>query len=305
MKPERLIAALVLMAAAALGPACSSRPALQLDPESEAFYRTARLIMTKEEDKIFRRLPDAGMRKEFIADFWAKRDPYPETPENEFKVEFEARVDYANRRFMEGGPGYNTDRGRIYIFMGPPDKFEEFFNHEEPGVRGPILWWIYYDYDLGIEFADERGNGQYRIRNYMGNFFEALDSLKLGRWVAADDVFKKAFVKFDLTYEPEKEEFELTLPVGDLAFTENEDGSFRIDLDFVFYIYPDQGAGKETFSASRTFSATNAELLEMKTLSFRFSRALPPGTSFVDVIIKGREAKKGQVRRIFEIEVEP
>lgn len=305
MKAERSLAALILLAASMLAAACAPGPAARLDPESDAFYRTARLIMTGEEDKIFRRLPDAESRQEFITDFWAKRDPDPDTVENEFKIEFEARVDYANRRFKEGGPGYNTDRGRIHIFMGPPDKFEEFFNHEDPDVRGPILWWIYYGYELGIEFVDERGTGQFRIRRYEGNFFEALDSLKLGRWVAADDVFKKKFVKFDLTYDRSREEFELTLPAGDLAFTENEDGSFRVDLDFVFYIYPDQGPAKETFGDSRTFSATNAELLETKTVSFRFSRALPPGTSFVDVIIKGREGKKGQARRIFEIKVAP
>lgn len=305
MKAERFFACLFLLAAAALGAACTSGPSARLDPESDAFYRTARLVMTGEEEKIFRRLPDAESRREFIADFWAKRDPDPDTEENEFKAEFESRVDHANRRFKEGGPGFNTDRGRVYIFMGPPDKFEEFFTHNETDVRGPILWWIYYGYELGIEFADERGTGQYRIRRYEGNFFEALDSLKLGRWVATDDVFRKKFVKFDLTYDPDKEEFELALPVGELAFKENEEGNFQVDLAFVFYIYPDHGPAKETFSDTRTFSATNAELLEMKNISFRFSRALGPGTNFVDVIIKGREGKRGQARRIFEIKVGP
>ena len=57
----------------------------KLDPESEKFYQTARLIMTKEETKIFERLPDAASRKEFIADFWLKRDPDPDTPDNEYK----------------------------------------------------------------------------------------------------------------------------------------------------------------------------------------------------------------------------
>ena len=50
---------------------------LKLDPESEKFFRTARLIMTKEENKIFQRLPDISSRKEFIEDFWLKRDPRP------------------------------------------------------------------------------------------------------------------------------------------------------------------------------------------------------------------------------------
>lgn len=305
MKAERFIPLLLVLAAAAMAAACSSGPAVRIEPESEAFYRSTRIIMTGEENKIFRRLPDAGTRKEFIADFWAKRDPDPDTGENEFKLEFEARVDYANRRFKEGGPGMNTDRGRIHIFMGPPDKFEEFFNHSDPSVRGPILWWIYYQYELAVEFVDERGTGVYKIRRYEGNFFEALDSLKLGRFVAADDVFTKKFVKFDLTYDPGDRELEVTLPAGDVAFKESEDGSFGIDLEFVFYIYPDHGPAKETFSETRAFSATTQELLDMKEVTFRFDRTLEPGTSFVDVIIRAREGRKGQARRIFEIKVAP
>lgn len=305
MKVRRFVPCLFLLAVAALAAACASGPGARLDPESDAFYRTAKLILTGQENKIFRRLPDAESRREFIADFWDKRDPDPDTEENEFKAEFESRVNHANRRFQEGGPGFNTDRGRIYVFMGPPDKFEEFFTHNDPDIRGPILWWIYYGYGLGVEFVDERATGQYKIRNYEGNFFEALDSLKLGRWVAADDVFRKKFVKFDLTYDPVGQEFEVTLPAGGLAFKENEDGSFQVDLDFVFYIYPDRGPAKETFSESKTFSATNTELLDLKNVTFRFSRALGPGTNFVDVIIKGREGKRGKVRRIFEIKVEP
>lgn len=305
MKIMRFVTLVSLLAGAALAVACSSGPAVRLDPESEEFYRSARLIMTSDENKIFRRLPDAESRREFIADFWDKRDPDPETDVNEYKAEFESRVEYANRRFREGGPGMNTDRGRVYIFMGPPDKFEEFHLHNEPGIRGPILWWVYYDHQLGIEFVDERGTGRFRIRRYEGNFFEALDSLKLGRWVGADDVFRKRFVKFDLKYDPDAREFEIVLPVGDLSFKETEDGNFQVDLEFVFYIYPEQGPPKETFSESRIFSASNKELLEMSHVTFHFLRALQPGTNFVDVIIKGREGKRGQARRIFEIKVGP
>ncbi len=293
----------LLLAAAALAAACSSGPGIKLDPESDAFYSTARLIMTKEEERIFRRLPDPESRKEFIADFWEKRDPNPGTDKNVYKLEFEGRVDYANKRFREGGPGYNTDRGRIYIFMGPPDKFEEYFTHNDPDVRGPILWWIYYDYYLGIEFVDERNNGQYKIRRYDGNFFEALDQLKLGQWVMTKDVFKKRVVKFDLAYDPAREALTITIPADSLTFRENEEGKFQVDLEFIFYIYPDEGKSKETYRERKIFSATNAELLDLKTTEFVFSRPLPPGTNYVDVIIKGSEDSTAKIRKIFEIKV--
>ena len=84
-----LAAAAVLLGAAA----CSSLPKTALDPVSRDFYETARLVMTGEEDDIFQHLPDAESRREFISDFWAKRDPNPETESNEFKEEFERRIE--------------------------------------------------------------------------------------------------------------------------------------------------------------------------------------------------------------------
>ena len=230
--PPALIALAVL---AGIGLAAATP---KLDPESEKFYQTARLIMTKEETKIFQRLPDAASRKEFIADFWLKRDPDPDTPDNEYKREFEARVDYVNKRFnKEGGPGYNTDRGRIYIFMGPPDKAEEF--PPEPGqtVRGFVIWWSYYDDKMAVEFADATGTGKYRIADVAGDFFGAMDLMKLGQDVRADDVFTKKFVKFETVYAAAAKEIEVRLPTKSLVFRENDQGRLQADLRFVIYVY--------------------------------------------------------------------
>ena len=281
--------------------ACAGGPGARLDPESEAFFRTARLIMTGDETAIFNHLPDAAARQEFIRDFWAKRDPDPETPENEFQKMFQDRVEYANKHFKEGGPGHNTDRGRVYIFMGPPDKVEEFFTHDDPEIRGSIIWWLYYNYELGIEFADERGYGQFRIRRYEGNFFEAMEGMKLGQQVGPADVFRKAFVNFNFRYDEAKPEFTVTIPADALSFRE-EGAKLRVDLDFVFYLYLDEGVRRESFSASRTFTTTDAELLDLKDIAFAFDRRLPPGTHYVDVIIKATGGE-GRVRKIFKVKV--
>ena len=159
--------AAVLACALALGAACAAGPKVPLDPESKSFYETARLIMTGEEQKIFNHLPDAAARREFIDDFWDKRDPDPGTEANEFKDEFFVRIAYANKHFKEGRPGWKTDRGRIYIYMGPPDKVEESFSHGDPDVRGSIIWWIYYRYGLGIEFVDPEEKATRSIRQFL------------------------------------------------------------------------------------------------------------------------------------------
>lgn len=299
-RSARAAALLVLGAALA---AASAAAAEKLDPESAKFYQTARLIMTKEENKIWSRLPDAESRKDFIADFWLKRDPDPDTPVNEYRQEFEARVDYATKRFKEGIPGYNTDRGRVYIFMGPPDKFEEFPPQPGSSDRGFTIWWIYYDYQLGIEFADERGDGAYKIRDYDGDFFGAMDVFKLGRNVRADDVFSKKFFKFETVYDRGSREIVVRIPAKALMFRENNEGRDQIDLVFHFYIYPDGGKSKEDFSESRSVALTPAERDGLKTVDLRFPRDLGPGANYVDVIIQGREGMKGKIRQIFEIKI--
>lgn len=301
--PKRLLPSLLLaLAALAATGLAAAKP--KLDAESEKFYRTAQLIMTKEESKIFRQLPDAESRKEFIADFWLKRDPDPDTPDNEYKKEFEARVDYVNKRFnKEGGPGYNTDRGRIYIFMGPPNKVEEFPPAAGQSIRGFVIWWSYYDDKMAVEFADETGTGKYRISDTEGDFFGAMDLMKLGRYVRADDVFSGKFLKFETVYDPDAREIVVRLPTKGLMFRENDQGRLQVDLRFLIYIYADQGASKESFADARSVVATDAELDGMKTVDIRFARALKAGTNFVDVIVMGKEGMKGKIRQIVEIKV--
>jgi GWxTD domain-containing protein len=292
---------LIALAGLAAAGLAAAKP--KLDPESEKFYKTGRLIMAKEENKIFLRLPDAETRKEFIADFWLKRDPDPDTPLNEFRQEFEARVDYVNKRFKEGGPGYNTDRGRVYIFLGPPDKSEEFPPQVGGTVRGFTIWWSYYDHKLAIEFTDEKNEGRYRISDYEGDLFDAMDLIKLGQFVRADDVFRKKFFKFEASYDPDAREIEIRIPSKALMFRENETGGLQVDLRFRIYIYGDGGAAKESFMDARSVVTTAAEEDSLKTVSLRFARALKPGTNFVDVIIQGKEGTKGKIRQIFEIKV--
>jgi GWxTD domain-containing protein len=278
----------------------------KLDPESEKFYKSAQLIMSGEETKIWNHLPDAEARKEFIKDFWEKRDPDPYTEENEFKREFENRVTYANKRFNEGGPGMNTDRGRVWILMGPPDKFEEYMTHvEDPSVRGPILWWFYYNYALGIEFVDEKNSGQYKIRQYTGDFFEAMELYKLAQWVGPDSVFKKRTFKFNLKYDARAKEIVVLIPGKNLLLRENDEGKLQVDLDFKFYIYEDEGTKKEIFTDSKTFVTSDVEIEKSGDIAFRFPYTLKPGKNFVDVIIKGKAGSKGMVRKIFDVKAAP
>ena len=304
MNTRAVLGMLVLSAGLGSLTACGGGPKVSLDPKSQAFYDTASLIMTREESRIFKLLQDAESRQEFIDDFWAKRDPNPDTDVNEFRTEFETRIAYVAKRFRgEGRRGWDTDRGRIYVFMGPPDKFEESLTHGDPSVRGSIIWWIYYDYGLGIEFVDEKGTGSYRIRNYQGEFLEAIDVLKLGSYVGTEDAFLKKVVKFDLTYDAATGEIEVALPVKFINFQEDNEGRFSIDLRFKFYIYAGPELAKTVREEERTFTASNQEIEDLKTVPFRFTLPLKPGVNTIDVIIQGKDKSSGRIRRLFEIKV--
>jgi GWxTD domain-containing protein len=81
-------------------------------------------IISDEERKAFKQLSNDEERDQFIEAFWQRRDPTPDTEENEFKEEHYRRIEYANEHFAAGIPGWKADRGRIYIMYGPADEID-------------------------------------------------------------------------------------------------------------------------------------------------------------------------------------
>jgi len=80
-----------------------------------------KFLMTAEEKRDWARASDPVTRSEFVTRFWASRDVKPETPENEFRQEFERRVAYADAAFVQGEVrGSMTDRGMVFLLLGPP-----------------------------------------------------------------------------------------------------------------------------------------------------------------------------------------
>jgi len=92
----------------------------KLPPKYSDFLSKVQYIISGEERKIFLELPDTE-KDDFIEKFWERRDPDSSTEVNEYKVEYENRVNRAATLFQgEGRPGWLTDRGRIFILFGPP-----------------------------------------------------------------------------------------------------------------------------------------------------------------------------------------
>ncbi len=161
------------------------RQAERLRKELETPYRKwleedVVYIITDEERRAFKNLQTDEEREQFIEQFWLRRDPTPDTMENEYKEEHYRRIAYANERFASGIPGWKTDRGRIYITFGPPDEIESRPSggtYERPWEEGggttsvyPFEKWRYrylegvgMQTDIVIEFVDKSMTGEYRM----------------------------------------------------------------------------------------------------------------------------------------------
>ncbi|MGO9642854.1 MAG: GWxTD domain-containing protein [Candidatus Acidiferrales bacterium] len=140
-------------------------------------------IITDNERRSFLQLQTNEEREQFIESFWLRRDPTPDTPENEFKEEHYRRIAYANEHFASGIPGWKTDRGRIYIIWGKPDEIETHpsggtYNRPEEEGGGttstyPFEQWTYRHMDgigdnITLEFVDTTMTGEYHLSSDPG-----------------------------------------------------------------------------------------------------------------------------------------
>src|ERR1700692_319369 len=135
-------------------------------------------IITDEERAAFKQLSNDEERDNFIEAFWQRRDPTPDTEENEYKEEHYRRIAYANEHFAAGIPGWKSDRGRMYIMYGPADEVDSHpsgGSYERPMEEGggetstfPFEDWRYrYLEGIGqeviIEFVDSCMCGDYHM----------------------------------------------------------------------------------------------------------------------------------------------
>jgi len=135
-------------------------------------------IITNEERATWKRLATDEERESFIESFWLRRDPTPDSIDNEFKDDHYERIAYANEHFASGIPGWKTDRGRIYIMYGKPDEIESHPSggtYDRPIEEGggttstfPFEIWRYrYIEGIGnevlLEFVDPSMSGEYRM----------------------------------------------------------------------------------------------------------------------------------------------
>ncbi len=134
-------------------------------------------IISDEERKAFKVLATDEERDQFVEQFWLRRDPTPDTEENEYREEHYRRIAYANQYFASGIPGWKSDRGMIYIKYGPPDERDqhnggtEQRSFQEGGGETsmfPYEQWRYryiegFPPNVEIEFVDTTMTGEFHM----------------------------------------------------------------------------------------------------------------------------------------------
>ncbi|MGC9292623.1 MAG: GWxTD domain-containing protein [Acidobacteriaceae bacterium] len=138
----------------------------------------ARWIITDQERKAFLSLSNDEERDNFIEQFWRRRNPDPESPDNSYREEHYRRIAYSNEHYAAGKPGWMTDRGHIYIAYGPPDSIDSHPSggtYNRPMDEGggntetyPFEVWHYRHIDgigdnIDIEFVDSCMCGDYHM----------------------------------------------------------------------------------------------------------------------------------------------
>jgi len=190
----------------------------KLDPESKEFLSLVRYIITPQERKIFLNTPP-DERTKFIEEFWKKRDPDPETEENEFKEEYFKRIEEANHLF--GSNGWLQDRGRVYILLGPPER-KEVYPRGYTFYGKPMEIW-YYGF-FPIVFIDHYWNGNYKLEALSAYQIAQINKAQMEEKPQVKD--KSTVLDFDIKIISQRDDqfiIRIEIPYKNIWFKQEED----------------------------------------------------------------------------------
>lgn len=133
------------------------------EEELDILFEKSKYIAANSEISQYEGLNSTKAKRDFLDNFWKKRDSNPSTERNEFYDNYFQRIEYANKNYSRvKTPGWKTDRGRIYITYGPPNEINRY-----PSVKNekPYEVWIYNDIEGGVEFifGDLTGLSNYQL----------------------------------------------------------------------------------------------------------------------------------------------
>jgi len=292
-----------------------------LESDDAEFYNKVRYIITQQEKKVFLELPHSE-RKAFREEFWEKRDPTPETEENELKTTYFNRLQKADELFIgEGRQGWATDRGRIYILFGPPtDRMTSFPSGFSDACRE-----IWYYGNFPVVFIDKYCTGQFKLVTYDLSLIRHLNLKYMSDLASAQSEAQQplrdeeALFDFDwkikdVTAEPGKIKgsVQINIPYGQLWFKE-ERNKLRTEIDVVVEVIGIHDESLWKHEDHILIETDEESLLNQKTEGHRIEipfvfedestiKLLKQGGSRIFATLKNRTSGK-TVRKVLRIKV--
>ena len=290
---------LAIIIGAALLFSCSlGRAPKNLSPEEQDFLSKVRYIITSKERKAYINLP-ASERPAFVEEFWRIRDTDPGTPVNEYKNEYLKRIEEAKHLFTEGGTsGWLTDRGRIYILLGPPEQ-------RETDPRGysfygtPLEIW-HYGFDQ-IMFSDSRWNGNFELVPESARLVADVNTaqLQLRPRIRDDDA---SLTDFDIDFRligDKSQAVVVTIPYNEIPFT-SEAEKFKVTFELDWEVYDADDKMIQQGTKTSPLDLTQEDLKKLRDQDFRieFPLELQPGDYQLAVTLKDLTAQTKNRKRI-------
>jgi GWxTD domain-containing protein len=226
-----------------------------LSPAHKEFLSKVRYIITSEERKAFLNLPPSE-RDKFIEEFWKKRDPDPTTEVNEFKEQYFARIEEAKKLFRgEGVEGWLTERGRIYILLGPPEQ-------RETDPTGQTLYgrptsteiWSYESFQ--IVFIDYYWSGIYKLESFSAQLITEINRAQTQSQGKPRSTSEKAGFDFTLKIGKGQETetlIQIEIPYKDIWLKE-EDNQLKTTLNVMIEI--SDSSGKKLNEIQKSYPLT-------------------------------------------------
>jgi|GEM_PF-1099094 len=279
------------------------------------FYEKVRSLMTEEELEAYKHLADANAKERFITEFWAIRDPDPMTEDNEFKQEFESRLAYADENFVppigsqaiEPPRAWNTERGRIYLVLGPPDQRRAFWREMKPegqAVRDEAgnsqserSWsleeeWYYASHNMTLVF--KKIEGKWHLEPDYPGLPSILESAKLSLIANERERHARGRFRFELDFDGSS--LRISVPKDRVNYTQRV-GVVRARIEVTAIIFSG-GRRVDKLSEVKEIRLTEAELDEMEALVIVMTyNAVESGEYVFDVAAKDALAESSSPYR--------
>lgn len=274
-----------------------------LSAEEKEFLSYVRYIITGKERKIFLRLPPSE-RKAFIEEFWKKRDPEPETEENEYKDEYDKRIEEAKHLFG-GTSGWLQDRGRIYVLLGPPDQ-REVFPRGVGFYDPPSEIWYYGFYRL--IFIDYNWSGNYQLQPQSAQLIAQINIAQMELKPKIKSEKKSIFFDFDIQVQESAEQkrlCQIKVPYKNIWFSAEED-TFQTTLEVTLTVLDsrEQKVWEEKFTYPISLSEEELEGLGGKEYLIEIELPLQPGAHQLEAVLKNM-TDENQVKRKIKLTAIP